>query len=223
MHPFSFERLNQQVIHCRKCPRLVEFREQAPKRKSFQDQCYWRKPVPGFGDSQAWLLILGLAPAAQGANRTGRIFTGDPSARFLMHALNRAGFANQPISESATDGLILKGCYMTAAVKCVPPANKPLRTEFANCHRYFEQEFLLLKNVCAILALGKLAFDHVQRFLIKEGGLTCLSPFSHGKKVEVKGWPRLYGAYHPSPQNTYTKKLTEPMFLSLLERIKKER
>lgn len=223
MHPFSFEKLNQKVIHCRRCPRLVDFRERAPKRKSFEDQEYWRRPVPGFGDRDAWLMILGLAPAAQGGNRTGRIFTGDASAQFLMRALHRSGFANQPLSESLEDGLLLNGCYITAAVKCVPPENKPLRVEFENCHPYFENEFFLLKNLSAVLALGKLAFDHFQRFLIKEGGLSSLLPFSHGKKVGLDGWPSLYGAYHPSPQNTYTKKLTEAMFVSLLERIKKER
>lgn len=222
MHPFSFQKLYQEVVHCRKCARLVAFRENVPKRKSFESQCYWRKPVPGFGDPEAWLLILGLAPAAQGGNRTGRIFTGDPSAKFLMRALYRAGFANQPTSESLDDGLKLKGCYITAAVKCVPPDNKPLSIEFKNCHPFFENEFLMLKNVRAVFALGKLAFDHYQRFLIKEGGLYRLSPFSHGKKVELPGWPPLYGGYHPSPQNTYTKKLTEPMFLTLLERIQKE-
>jgi len=183
MHHFSFEELNREIIQCRKCPRLVQFREHVAERKSFQGQCYWRKPVPGFGDPKGWLLILGLAPAAQGANRTGRMFTGDPSAKFLMQTLYRAGFANQSTSELATDGLKLKGCYLTAAVKCVPPDNKPLQAEFATCNRYFEQEFFLLKNIRAVLALGKLAFDHYQRFLKKEGCLTRLTPFSHGKKL----------------------------------------
>lgn len=220
VHALSFAPLNETIICCRKCPRLVHFREHVAERKSFQGQTYWRKPVPGFGDPEAWLLILGLAPAAQGANRTGRVFTGDPSAKFLMQALYKAGFASQPTSETADDGLKLKGCYMTAAVKCVPPDNKPLREEFVNCHPYFEQEFLRLKNLRAVLALGKLAFDHYQRFLKSEGGLERLAPFSHGAKVEVNGWPTLYGSYHPSPQNTYTKKLTETMFLKLLEKVK---
>lgn len=218
----SFKKLNQTVTQCRKCPRLVHFREHVPERKSFRGETYWRKPVPGFGDPNGRLLILGLAPAAQGANRTGRIFTGDPSAKFLMHALYRAGFANQPTSESADDGLKLQGCYMTAVVKCVPPDNKPLRAEFSNCHPYFEQEFFLLNKTRAVLALGKMAFDHYQRFLKQEGGLEKLTPFSHGKKITLSGWPPLYGAYHPSPQNTYTKKLTESMFLSVLNRIKEE-
>ncbi len=221
-HQISFDSLNRAIIGCQKCPRLVHFREHVSERKSFQGECYWRKPVPGFGDHKAWLLILGLAPAAQGANRTGRVFTGDPSAKFLTQALYKAGFANQPTSEAALDGLEFTGCYLTAAVKCVPPGNKPLLEEFSNCHPYFEQEFLLLKNIRAVLALGKLAFDHYQRFLKKEGGLLHLSPFSHGEKVVIEGWPPLYGSYHPSPQNTYTKKLTEPMLLTLLERIKKE-
>lgn len=216
------ERLKRKIIRCRKCPRLVEFRETSPHRKSFRDQVYWRKPVPGFGDYAGWLLVLGLAPAAQGANRTGRIFTGDPSGEFLMDALYEGGFANQPYSLSTNDGLKLRGCYLTAIVKCVPPGNQPKPDEFANCRPYFEQEFLFLKNLRAVLGLGKLAFDQYQRFLKKEGNLQNLVAFEHGKKVAVKGWPSLYGSYHPSPQNTYTKKLTKQMFLDLLEKIKRE-
>ncbi len=218
----SFDQLNRCVIACRKCPRLVHFREQAPARRQYITQTYWRKPIPGFGDPKAWLLILGLAPSAQGANRTGRIFTGDESARFLFKVMHQAQLANQSASEHIDDGLQLKGCYLTPIVKCVPPNNRPLKEEFANCSPYFENEFFLLKNLTAILALGKLAFDSYQRFLQKTGVLVKSESFMHGKKVDVQGWPSLFGAYHPSPQNTYTGKLTEQMLLSLLKRIKKE-
>lgn len=217
-----FSSLNGHIVKCRRCPRLVHFREHAPVRKAFEDQFYWRKPLPGYGDKEAWLLILGLAPAAQGGNRTGRVFTGDPSAQFLMRALYRAKLANQPTSEHFEDGLRLKGCYMTAAVKCVPPNNRPLQEEFVNCSSYFENELFLLKKLSALLALGKLAFDSYQRFLKKQGALFSFAPFAHGKKIECDGWPTLFGAYHPSPQNTFTGKLTEKMFLTLLNNIKQE-
>ncbi|MFZ0565545.1 MAG: uracil-DNA glycosylase [Chlamydiales bacterium] len=216
----TFKSLNEKIISCTRCPRLVYFREHAPERKAFRDQAYWRKPVPGFGDPNGWLLILGMAPAAQGANRTGRIFTGDESARFLMHALYLTGFANQPSSRAIDDHLKLKGCFLTAAVKCVPPANHPSKEEFANCSSYFENELFLLKNLQTVLALGKLAFDAYQRFLKKENIATSIVPFRHGERVSIKGWPTLYGSYHPSPQNTYTKKLTEKMFVKLLDSIK---
>lgn len=213
-----WDQLNATIIQCCNCPRLVDYREHVPKRKSFQDETYWRKPVPGFGDHHAELLILGLAPAANGGNRTGRIFTGDPSGDFLMQVLFDAGFANQPHSHSLNDGLKLNRCFITAVVKCAPPLNKPLPSEFAACHSYFENEFFLLSKAKAVLALGKEAFDRYQRF-IKHAPR---SPFSHGKKVAVDGWPPLYGSYHPSPQNTYTKKLTYSLMFNLLDRIKKE-
>lgn len=218
----DFNKLNQCIIACKKCPRLVAFREQVPKRRSFEEQHYWRKPLPGFGDTAAWLLILGLAPSAHGANRTGRLFTGDESARFLYRGLYKAGFANQSTSETAEDGLQLKGCFLTAGVKCVPPANRPLKEEMANCFSYFENEFFLLKNLKAVLALGKFSFDFYQHFLRKAGAVEKFESFGHGKKIKMTGWPTLYGGYHPSPQNTYTGKLSETMFLSLLNHIQKE-
>lgn len=216
----DFESLNQKIVRCTRCPRLVHFREKVPFRKIFQDEAGWRRPVPGFGDPKAWLLILGLAPSVEGGNRTGRIFTGDGSARFLIKMLYLADLASQPLSESRDDGLKLKGCYLTAAVKCVPPQHKPLPEEFFNCSSYFENEFFLLKNVKAVLALGKLSFDSYQSFLLKQGALQKKAPFAHAQVLKCPGWPTLYGAYHPSPQNTNTGKLTEQMFLDLLKTIK---
>lgn len=211
-----FSTLRKKIITCRLCPRLVEFRENVPKRTSFKEEEYWRRPVSGFGDTEGWLLITGLAPAAHGGNRTGRIFTGDLSAKFLMNALYKAGFANQPTSERVGDGLQLLGCYMTAAVKCVPPDNAPLRIEFESCSQYYANELLLLKNLKAILALGKEAFESYLRFVGER------KPFIHGKCYLFEKWPRVYASYHPSPQNTYTGKLTDKMFLSFLEKIKKD-
>jgi uracil-DNA glycosylase len=217
----TFTALNQIIINCRRCSRLVYFRENAPIRKEFAQETYWRRPVPGFGDPKAWLLIIGLAPAAQGGNRTGRIFTGDATARFLMEALFRTGFASQATSLARTDGLQLFGCYLTAAVKCVPPENLPKGEEFRNCAPYFENEFFLLPNLRAILALGKGAFDTALRFVRKASQLPLKEArFSHGSSFETAGWPTLYGSYHCSPQNTNTGRLTEVMFCDLLERIK---
>ncbi len=218
----QFNILNETIVQCTRCPRLVAYRETVPFRKAFCQEPGWRKPVPGFGDRDAWLLILGLAPSIEGGNRTGRIFTGDGSARFLIKALHKAGFASQAQSDTAQDNLQLKGCYITAAVKCVPPKHHPLPEEFSNCSSYFENEFFLLKNVRAVLALGKMAFDTYQSFLIRSGALQKKHPFAFGNKVLVPGWPTLYGAFHPSPQNTNTGKLTEEMFLVLLTRIQQE-
>jgi uracil-DNA glycosylase len=216
----DFVCLNRKIIACRRCPRLVAFRENVPFRKGLKEEKGWRKPVPGFGDPRAWLLILGLAPSVEGANRTGRIFTGDGSARFLIKALYQGGFATQPFSESIDDGLQLKGCYLTAAVKCVPPQHRPLKEESLNCSGYLENEFFLLTHLRAVLALGQLAFESFQAFLIKEGVLNKREPFAHACEVKSPGWPTLFGAYHPSPQNTNTGKLTEEMFLSLLQQIR---
>jgi uracil-DNA glycosylase family 4 len=214
----SFKQLNECVVKCRLCPRLVKYREEAPAKKSLQNEKHWRKPVPGFGDHEAWLLILGLAPSLIGGNRTGRIFTGDESARFLFNALYKEGFANQSTSESRDDGLKLKGCYITASVKCVPPQHKPMKQEFINCSRYYLNEIALLKNLKCVLALGKLAFDAYLGFM-KEQGLSIHGiKFRHGIKVEFEGFPTLYASYHPSPQNTNTGIMTEAMFRQLLKK-----
>lgn len=175
----SLRTLNQTIIHCRLCPRLVAYRESVPPRASFKDQIYWRKPIPGFGDPNAWLLLLGLAPAAHGGNRTGRVFTGDESGRFLFQQLYDEGFANQPNSDHRDDGLELTGCYLTASVKCAPPQNKPLPSECLNCSQYLDQELLLLKNLKAVVALGRLAFDAYKKQMKQRGFNTTGMTFGH--------------------------------------------
>lgn len=216
----SFSDLEEKVIHCRLCPRLVHFREHVPARASFKDEPYWRKPIPGFGDPNAWLLIVGLAPAAHGGNRTGRIFTGDDSGRFLYHALYEEGFASQPLSEYKDDGLTLKGCYITAAVKCAPPQNKPAPKECLNCSRYLHKELYLLKKLKAVLALGRLAFDAYRKFAKLEGEDISHFHFKHGGHYKLKNLPPLYASYHPSPQNVNTGKLTDEMFRKVLRNLK---
>ncbi len=218
----EFQTLNKRIISCKRCPRLVANRECVPIRSSLCSGVAWRKPVPGFGDTKAWLLILGLAPSSEGANRTGQCFTGDESGRFLFKVLHQAGMASQPMSEAMGDGLRLNGCYITAAVKCVPPQHRPTAEEFLNCSSYLENEFFLLKHLRAVLALGQLAFDAYQKFLMKKGVLEKRASFAHGSKQTIPGWPALYGCYHPSPQNTYTGKLTFPMMVQLLKQIQSE-
>lgn len=216
----SLRTLNQTIIRCRLCPRLVAYRESVPPRSSFKDQEYWRKPIPGFGDPDAWLLLLGLAPAAHGGNRTGRIFTGDESGRFLFQNLFDEGFANQPNSDDKDDGLELKGCYITAMVKCAPPQNKPLPEECRNCSRYLDNEWELLGNLKVVIALGKFAFDALRAQLKKRGANTRGMVFGHGVEYRLPGFPIVYGCYHPSPQNTYTGIFTSEMFRELLQRAK---
>lgn len=219
----QFKLLNDEIVHCRLCPRLVEFREHVPIRREFQNQAYWRKPVPGFGDEKAWLLIVGLAPAAQGGNRIGRIFTGDKSGHFLMNALYKAKFANQPTSISREDGLRLSECYMTPVVKCVPPQDRPTAIECLNCSQYLQRELSLLKGLTHVLALGKIAFD---RFLFAQkalGNHIKRAHFAHGQRYCFPGLPILYASYHPSPQNTNTGRLTAEEFLRLLQQIRNEK
>ena len=218
------ERLNAQIVRCRKCPRLVTYREAVAreKRLSFRDWHYWGKPVPGFGDPNAKLLILGLAPAAHGANRTGRMFTGDRSGDFLYKALHNTGFANQPTSIRLGDGLELKNAYISAAARCAPPANKPLPSELANCRPYFERELEILRPR-AILALGSIAM-RVYLGILKHGGkLSSFAAyrFSHGASYSFGAdLPRLFASYHPSQQNTFTGKLTEKMLEDVLREIR---
>jgi uracil-DNA glycosylase family 4 len=220
---FSFKQLKQTVESCTLCPRLVKYRQNVPPSPSHKDEPHWRRPVPGFGDAKARVLILGLAPSPTGGNRTGRPFTGDLSGKFLFSALQKEGFANQSYGESADDGLELIDCYLTAAVKCTPPQHKPLKSEFYNCSGYFENEFFLLKQVKAVVTLGKHAFDTYLNFLKKEANLKSPFPkFSHGAKCMLTGWPTLYASYHPSPRNTNTGLLNEKMFLDILRQIKKE-
>jgi uracil-DNA glycosylase family 4 len=216
--------LNEGIVACRKCPRLVRHRERVAreKRRSFREWHYWGKPVPGFGDPNAKLLIIGLAPAAHGGNRTGRVFTGDRSGDFLYRRLYEAGFANQPTAVHRDDGLKLRGAYVMAAVRCAPPGNKPLPKETANCRPYLEAELELLKPR-AVLALGKFAFDVYLKLLQERGEIATRSPyvFRHGASYALPNGVRLFAAYHPSQRNTLTGKLTSPMYRSLLRRIRK--
>jgi uracil-DNA glycosylase family 4 len=194
----------------------VSWREEVAreKRASFQDQDYWGRPVPGFGDPGARLLVVGLAPAAHGANRTGRMFTGDRSGDWLYRALHRAGFANRPTSVDRDDGLRLEDAYVTAVVRCAPPENKPLPAERKNCRPYLEKELGTLQEVRVIVALGKYAYDHVLRILKdRERAVPTPRPgFQHGGEVQVGEGSTVLGSYHPSQQNTFTGVLTEEMF-----------
>jgi uracil-DNA glycosylase len=216
--------LNEEIIACRKCSRLVRYREKVAreKRRAYREWTYWGKPVPGFGDAQAQLLILGLAPAAHGANRTGRMFTGDRSGDFLYTALHKAGFANQPVSTNREDGLRLENVYISATCRCAPPDNKPLPEEILNCRGYFERELEILKPK-AVLALGKIAWDAYLEILKQRGVIAsrALYKFAHGAEAEVPaGFSRLFGAYHPSQQNTQTGRVTPTMYASVLRRIR---
>lgn len=216
--------LASEVVACRKCPRLVRYREKVAreKRRAYREWEYWGKPVPGFGDSAAQLLILGLAPAAHGANRTGRMFTGDRSGDFLYTALHKAGFANQPNSRQRDDGLQLVGAYISATCRCAPPENKPLPREVVNCRGYLERELEILKPR-AILALGKIAWDAYLEVLKQRGLIAsrALYQFAHGAEAEVaQGTPRLFGVYHPSQQNTQTGRVTPAMYAKVLRHIR---
>jgi uracil-DNA glycosylase len=213
----------REVVSCRKCPRLVAWREQVAqvKRAAYAGEEYWGRPLPGFGDPAAGVLVLGLAPAAHGGNRTGRIFTGDRSGDWLFAALWRAGFANQPQSVSRDDCLELHGCYVTAAVRCAPPANRPLPQERDNCLPYLERELELLDGVRVIVCLGGFAWDAALRALAAlEVPIPRPRPrFGHGASAEL-GVRTLLGCYHPSQQNTFTGRLTEAMIDEVLERAK---
>jgi uracil-DNA glycosylase len=210
-------------VDCRRCPRLVQYREKVAKikRKEFSDWEYWGRPVPGFGDPSSSLLIVGLAPAAHGGNRTGRVFTGDRSGDFLYNSLYQTGFANQPLSKSRDDGLMLKNVYVTAAVKCAPPNNKPTPGETSNCSSYLAAEIDALRELRTILCLGKFAFDAVMKTMRTKYHLERHSAkFGHGRVLRLgKGIPRIICSYHPSPRNTQTGKLTERMFLSVLRKL----
>jgi len=217
--------LEREIISCRKCPRLVAYREEVArtKRRAYRDWTYWGRPVPAFGDPRARLVIIGLAPAAHGANRTGRVFTGDRSGDFLYEQLYRAGFANQPQSKRADDGLVLKDALISAAVRCAPPANKPLPEETRNCLPYLERE-LDLVGPLAVLALGGIALNTYLDLLKRQGQIPSRAayPFSHGASFVLPGGlPRLFAAYHPSQQNTQTGRLTPAMFARVLKNIRK--
>ncbi|MEK6320512.1 MAG: uracil-DNA glycosylase [Acidobacteriota bacterium] len=215
--------LQAHIITCRLCPRLVEWRERVGREKvrRFADHDYWSKPVPSFGDPQARLLVIGLAPAAHGGNRTGRIFTGDRSGDWLFRALHKAGFANQPVSVDRNDGLRLRDCYVTAAVRCAPPQNKPLPQEITNCRPYLLRELELLKRVRVIVALGRLAFDVAIASVGLDEQVSRRPKFEHGAECQLQHGIALIASFHPSQQNTFTGKLTEPMFDRVFTRARK--
>lgn len=232
--------LNEELVLCRRCPRLVAWRERvaAEKRRAFRNETYWGRPVPGFGDPEASLIIVGLAPAAHGANRTGRMFTGDRSGDFLYGALYRAGLASQPASRSRSDGLTLRGVYITAPCRCAPPDNKPTPDELRTCRGWLDRELSLLPNARVYLALGKIGFDTVAALARARGDERgepfSRKPFGHGVITPIPD-PRpilpakspklpevfLAGSYHVSQQNTQTGRLTEPMFDAVVARARK--
>jgi uracil-DNA glycosylase family 4 len=219
----AFDELMREVVACQRCPRLREYctRVGEIRRLAYRDWDYWTKPVPSFGDPKARVLVIGLAPAAHGGNRTGRIFTGDRSGDFLFRALYETGFASQPESISRDDGLKLIGAYVTAAVRCAPPGNKPLPQEFRNCRPYLERELDMLKDVRVVVALGRTAFDAYLGILRTRGVVARRSAFvfAHGREFQTApGAPVLICSYHPSQQNTFTGKLTAAMLRQVFER-----
>ena len=207
--------MTAEVVDCFACPRLVEWRELVAKEKraSYRDEEYWGRPVPGFGDPDATLLLVGLAPAAHGGNRTGRVFTGDRSGDWVFRALHRAGYANQPTSVHRDDGLALTGAYVAAAVRCAPPANKPTPAERDTCLPYLRRELTLLAHVQVIVVLGQFAYD----VMVRELGVRPKPRFGHGVEVPV-GDRTIICSYHPSQQNTFTGTLTEEMFDAVFAR-----
>jgi uracil-DNA glycosylase len=211
----ALEELERRVVSCRRCPRLVEWREKVAreKRAAFAGEEYWGRPLPGFGDPRARVYVLGLAPAAHGGNRTGRVFTGDRSADWLYASMHRTGFANQPLSVHPDDGLELRDAWVCAAVRCAPPANKPLPVERDNCLPYAAEELRLI-GPSVIVCLGKFAWDAACLLL----GVKPRPPFGHLSEFEPPDGPVMLGSYHPSQQNTFTGKLTEPMLDAVFER-----
>ena len=215
--------LTREIITCERCPRLRDYDTKVAetRRRAYRDWDYWGKPVPGFGDPHARLLVIGLAPAAHGGNRTGRVFTGDRSGDFLFRALYETGFASQPHSVSRDDGLELDGAYISAAVRCAPPDNKPNTQEFRNCREYLERELDLLKHLRVVVALGKIAFDAYLGILRDRGVIRSRAAFTFGHDREHRtggGSPVLISSYHPSQQNTSTGKLTAEMLRAVFER-----
>jgi len=218
----ELDKLQRRIVHCRLCPRLVQWREHIAKEKTrrFENWRYWGKPSPGFGDPDAQVLLIGLAPAAHGGNRTGRMFTGDRSGDWLYRALHKSGFANQPTSISRDDGLRLKNCYITATCRCAPPQNKLLPAEIFNCRPFLIQEIEMLRNVKVIVGLGKIGFDSAVSALRNIGVRTESSNlrFSHGAEYSITKKLTLLASFHPSQQNTFTGRLTEPMFDAIFRR-----
>ena len=222
--PAWLNQLNREVISCTKCPRLVEYREKIAreKRRAYLTCDYWGKPVPGFGDADARVLVMGLAPGAHGSNRTGRPFTGDASGNFMYPVLFETGFASQPTATSREDGLQLRDLYITAAVRCAPPDNKPLPQELITCATYLDREIIGLKKVRVVVALGKIGFDACLGHAIRAAVISSRTPylFQHGATYRMPDGKTLIASYHPSNQNTQTGKLTRDMFLKVFRQAK---
>jgi uracil-DNA glycosylase len=211
----EIENLEETIVYCRKCPRLVEFRERIAikKRRAYQDWEYWGRPVPAFGDYNGRLLVVGLAPGPHGSNRTGRMFTGDASGVFLFRALCKAGFANQSLSISRDDGLILNDMLISAVCRCVPPGNKPSRIEITNCIPYLVREIEIMTNLQGFVALGRIAFENILAIYRGKGLDIAKFSFKHGEYYKMDaGLPWMLSSYHPSKQNTQTGRLTVSMF-----------
>ena len=220
----NIEQLKRKIIDCRKCDRLVQFREKIAleKRKAYSNWEYWGKPVPGFGSENAKIMVLGLAPAAHGGNRTGRVFTGDRSAEFLFRCLYHVGLSNQASSEHRNDGLELDG-FITTAVKCVPPGDRPTPKEKENCEVFLNKEFEMLENIKVVLGLGKIGFDSYLKYVRKKYPIKMKDyKFGHGVRYEMPNKLILFGAFHPSPRNVNTGRLNFEMMVEFLKRIKSE-
>ena len=219
----TLSKLNKSIIDCRQCDRLVNFREKiaTEKRKQYKDEIYWGKPITGYGDYKAKLLMVGLAPAAHGGNRTGRVFTGDRSADFLFKCLFEAGFCNQSTSINRGDGLILKDLYLTTALKCVPPGDKPTSLELKTCFKFFNNEINLLKNITIIIALGKIAYDAcVNYYKLKYDIKNKDYIFGHGSQNKLPDNKILIGSYHPSPRNVNTGRINKNKMVNLFRKVK---
>ena len=224
--PDSLDVLQSEIAACTLCPRLRDYTAAIArtKRRAYLEWEYWGKPVPSFGDADARVLILGLAPGAHGSNRTGRMFTGDRSGDILYRVLHRTGFASQPVSRSRDDGMQLRGLYITAACHCAPPGNKPTPAEIRNCRPYFERELELMPGLKVVVALGKIAFDNYLDVLKSRGAIASRAAFRFGHNCEYRtgsGYPVLLASYHPSQQNTSTGKLTEKMLTDVFRRARK--
>ena len=219
----KYQQLKKSIIKCSKCPRLVKFRKKISKnkRKQYINETYWGKPITGFGDTNGKILFVGLAPAAHGGTRTGRVFTGDKSSDFLYKCLHKAKISNQSNSDNVNDGLILKKAFITTALKCVPPEDKPLQKELLNCFNFFNQEIKLLKNLKVIVALGKIAFDACVYFFKNNHNFSKKIIFAHDSVYNLPNNIKLVGCYHPSPRNVNTGRINEKKMLKLLKKIKK--
>ena len=219
----ELKRLGDRIIECCKCPRLVAYREQIAreKRRRYQNWHYWGRPLPGFGDPAGKLLIVGLAPAAHGGNRTGRMFTGDRSGDWLFRTLHPFGFTNQPQSVHREDGLALRNCFITAVIRCAPPKNKPLKEEIENCRPYLAEEIVLLRGIQVIVALGQIALNGLLKVIFKEGKPPREMKFGHGHEYLLTDGKILLTSYHPSQHNTQTGCLTQPMFEDIVGRARR--